>query len=292
MVEWYGGPVRPARQWPAARSRSALDVRQLSQGFTIEPPERAVRKDGWRTIRRMRRGVGIALLLSLAAASAAAVEAPRPVPRPAAEPSPGPMPRPDPPSAGTDLRGDGQATAPASGPPAGKHEAICGTDAILGERLPAIDDEGACGIRRPVLISGVAGVALDPRPTLACPAARALRDWLEDVAKPAFEADGAPLVGLDIAAAYVCRNVNEAENGELSEHARGRAIDISGFRRADGSYVSVLDGWPSPEHGDLLREVHEGACGIFSTTIGPDSDAFHEDHFHYDMADRRRPYCP
>jgi hypothetical protein len=45
-------------------------------------------------------------------------------------------------------------------------------------------------------------------------------------------------------------------------------------------------------HGDLLREVHEGACGIFSTSIGPDSDALHEDHFHYDLAERRRPYCP
>jgi hypothetical protein len=250
-------------------------------------------KTGGETIQCMRRSFGLALLLSLAAAGAAAVEAPRPMPRPAAlDPALGPMPRPDPPPAGTDLQGDEQATASASDPPAGKQEAICGTDAIIGERLPAIDDEGACGIRRPVLISGVAGVALEPRPTLACPAARALRDWLEDVAKPAFEADGAPLVGLDIAAAYVCRNVNEAEDGELSEHARGRAVDIMRFRRSDGSYVSVLDGWPSPEHGDLLREVHEGACGIFSTTIGPDSDAFHEDHFHYDMAERRRPYCP
>jgi hypothetical protein len=74
--------------------------------------------------------------------------------------------------------------------------------------------------------------------------------------------------------------------------ARGRAVDIMRFRRSDGSYVNVLDGWPSPEHGDLLREVHEGACGIFSTTIGPESDAFHEEHFHYDVAERQRPYCP
>jgi hypothetical protein len=112
------------------------------------------------------------------------------------------------------------------------------------------------------------------------------------VAIPAFEADGASLVGLDIAAAYVCRNVNDADDGELSEHARGRAIDISGFRRSDASSVSVLDAWRSREHGDLLLEVHEGACGIFTTSIGPDSDAFHEDHFHYDVAERRRPYCP
>jgi hypothetical protein len=119
------------------------------------------------------------------------------------------------------------------------------------------------------MLSSVAGVELEPKPIMAYPAARALRNWLTDVALPAFEGDGAPLVGLDIAAAYVCRNVNYADDGELSEHARGRAIDISGFRRADGSSVSVLDGWRSREHGDLLREVHEGACGIFSTSIGP-----------------------
>jgi hypothetical protein len=163
---------------------------------------------------------------------------------------------------------------------------------MSGERLPPIDDAGACGIGRPVLLSSVAGVVLEPRPTLSCHAARALQDWLEEAAKPAFEADGAPLVGLEVAAGYVCRNVNYSEDGEMSEHARGRAIDISGFQRADGSHVSVLAGWDSPAHGDLLREIHQGACGIFNTTIGPDSDALHENHFHYDLAERRRPYCP
>jgi hypothetical protein len=183
-----------------------------------------------------------------------------------------------------------QATEPSRTPLAGGP--LCGSTALSGERLSPIDDAGACGIERPVSLSGVAGVVLEPQPTLSCDVALALQDWLEDVAKPAFEEDGPELVGLHIAAGYVCRNVNYAEEGEVSEHARGQAIDISGFRRADGSNVSVLDGWSSPAHGDLLRKVHEDACGIFNTTIGPDSDALHADHFHYDVADRRRPYCP
>jgi hypothetical protein len=240
----------------------------------------------------MTRCAGFTLLLMQVAVSATAVEAPRPVPRPAADPALAPMPRPDPPVAGTDMPEAPCEADAAPGPLAEEPARLCGRMTILGARLPPIDGDGACGIRHPVMLSSVAGVELEPKPIMACPAARALRDWLTDVALPAFEGDGASLVGLDIAAAYVCRNVNYADDGEPSEHARGRAIDISSFRRADGSSVRVLDGWRSSEHGDLLREVHEGACGIFSTSIGPDSDALHEDHFHYDVAERRRPYCP
>ncbi len=43
----------------------------------------------------------------------------------------------------------------------------------------------------------------------------------------------------------------------------------------------------SPEAG-FLRRVHAGACGIFGTVLGPDSNAAHRDHFHFDMKVRRR----
>jgi hypothetical protein len=159
--------------------------------------------------------------------------------------------------------------------------------------VPAIDDPGACGIRLPVRVRSVAGVALDPPPVIACPTARRLRDWLEDAAKPAIaEAERTRLVGLDIAAAYVCRTVNYAEDAKVSEHARGRAIDISRFRLADGATISVQGDWDTDERGPLLREIHEAACGIFKTTLGPDSDAYHQDHFHFDTARRLRAYCP
>jgi hypothetical protein len=287
MVEWNGGPSARTKMARGAFTRCARGSRTVTR-TRCQTPER----DGGRAVRRMRRSFGLALLLFLGAVSATAVEAPRPVPRPAADPALAPMPRPDPPAAGTDTPEAPRETDAAPGPLAEEPAPQCGTRSILGARLPPIDGDGACGIRRPVLLSSVAGVELEPKAIMACPAARALRDWLTEVAIPAFEGDGASLVGLDIAATYVCRNVNCADDGELSEHARGRAIDISGFQRADGSSVSVLDGWRSSEHGDLLREVHEGACGIFSTSIGPDSDALHEDHFHYDLAERRRPYCP
>jgi hypothetical protein len=169
---------------------------------------------------------------------------------------------------------------------------LCGSEDLEGERLPPIKGEGGCGAARPVRLTAAAGMRLEPAPELTCRAARTVARWLVEVAKPAFDDDGPELEGLGIAGAYVCRNVNDAADGDLSEHARGRAIDIARFERADGSTISVLDGWASEAHGPLLRAIHEGACGLFGTTLGPDSDAYHADHFHYDVADRRRPYCP
>jgi hypothetical protein len=38
----------------------------------------------------------------------------------------------------------------------------------------------------------------------------------------------------------------------------------------------------------FLRRLHKGACGIFGTVLGPEANAAHRDHFHLDLAPRRR----
>jgi hypothetical protein len=43
----------------------------------------------------------------------------------------------------------------------------------------------------------------------------------------------------------------------------------------------------SPE-GTFLRRLHKGACGIFGTVLGPEANEAHRDHFHLDLAPRRR----
>ena len=36
--------------------------------------------------------------------------------------------------------------------------------------------------------------------------------------------------------------------------------------------------------GRFLDDIHEGACGLFATVLGPDYNALHANHFHFEMA--------
>lgn len=121
---------------------------------------------------------------------------------------------------------------------------------------------------------------------LTCPATAALLMWERHVVAPAAEEHlGSEVVRIRHYGTYACRNVNHSESGRRSGHARGDAIDIAGFDLADGRTVSVLKDWgkETPE-ARFLSEVHEGACGLFSTVLGPDYNALHANHFHFEMA--------
>lgn len=164
---------------------------------------------------------------------------------------------------------------------------LCGFAGVMGTRLPPISDIDGCGIDVPVRVDQIAGVAIEPEAIASCKMVAALQSWIADVAKPAFRHRGQELEGVRVVASYVCRNVNSAEDGELSEHALGGAIDIAGFQTSKGE-LSVREDW---SNGGLLKDVYGGACGIFGTTLGPEADALHEDHFHFDVAERRTSYC-
>ena len=169
---------------------------------------------------------------------------------------------------------------------------VCGDPTLLGSPVAAIAEEEGCGIAAPVRLFSAAGVTLEPPPVVACETARALPVWIERGPGPAFAARGSALKALTVVDAYSCRNRNRAANGKLSEHARGRAIDIAAFRLADGRTVSVGDGWGSTEWGPTLRRIHEAGCGAFGTVLGPDANPLHADHLHLDTAERRSgPYC-
>ena len=38
----------------------------------------------------------------------------------------------------------------------------------------------------------------------------------------------------------------------------------------------------------FLRRLHKGACGIFGTVLGPEANEAHRNHFHFDLAARKR----
>ena len=96
---------------------------------------------------------------------------------------------------------------------------------------------------------------------------------------------------MTVAAGYACRTRNSRPGGRLSEHARGNAIDISAFRLRDGTRLTVLDDWNS-RNRDVMRRLWRSACGPFGTVLGPNADAHHRDHFHFDVAEYRSgSYC-
>ncbi len=169
--------------------------------------------------------------------------------------------------------------------------AVCGDAEILGVALQDIE-EGSCGIEDPVKVYFVSGVRLSPGATLNCQTAQAFKEWVDDAAQPSAEDVDSYIAKFRVASHYACRTRNSQSGARLSEHAKGNAIDIGGFTLANGDVVTVEDDWRSGPYSPMLRDMYENACGTFGTTLGPESDVHHQDHFHFDVADYRSgPYC-
>ncbi|WP_156679518.1 extensin family protein [Sphingomonas profundi] len=90
---------------------------------------------------------------------------------------------------------------------------------------------------------------------------------------------------------YACRPVNNQAGNRLSEHGTSNAVDISAFVLASGRRITVLGDWNGPDENarNFLRAVHKAACRRFSVVLGPDANALHRDHLHFDMG--RGSYC-
>ncbi len=122
----------------------------------------------------------------------------------------------------------------------------------------------------------------------SCAVAAALALWEWEVVQPAaLRRFGRPVTRIDHYGSYSCRPVYGRAGAAMSEHATADAIDIAGFRFADGERITVARDWrgTGPEAA-LLHEVRDGACRLFATTLSPDYNAAHRDHLHLDQAER------
>jgi hypothetical protein len=175
-------------------------------------------------------------------------------------------------------------TAPTTSAP--RKGSVCGDRAIRGEKIkPITSSVNGCGVADPVRVTEVAGITLTQAVTVECDTVIALKDWIDSAMRPAF--GGRDVVQLRIAAHYACRGRNNKRGARISEHGKGRALDISGFIFADGTEWTI-----SRDYNKQIRKAHQGACGIFGTTLGPGSDGYHEDHLHFDTASYRSgTYC-
>jgi len=170
---------------------------------------------------------------------------------------------------------------------------VCGSSTILGVAEQPVTSSASrlCGIDKPVRVAEVSGVSLAQQPLLNCTAARALDKWVSRTAKPSVSDINEKLVELRVVAGYACRPRNSQRGARISEHGKGNAIDIAGFRLASGREISVLRDWNRGKEGRALSRMRRGACGPFGVVLGPGSNRFHRDHFHVDVSNLKRPYC-
>lgn len=174
----------------------------------------------------------------------------------------------------------------------GRKGALCGDPALQGRTIAPIAGRlKGCGLEDGVSLISVAGVALTQPASVDCATATALKHWVETGVKPAIGKEGGGVAALQVAASYVCRGRNNVKGAKVSEHGKGRAIDISAILLADGTVVTVEKGWGSKAYGKPLARMRKAACGPFSTVLGPGSDRHHDDHFHMDTARGRGAYC-
>lgn len=142
--------------------------------------------------------------------------------------------------------------------------------------------EAACPLENALRVQA-SGVQFSSSFLASCPLAAAFalfeRHGLQPAAQVVF---GQPVVQIEHVGSFACRSI--AGSQRRSQHASANALDIVGFRLADGRRISVLHDWPKQgKNAQFLREVQQAACKSFNTTLGPEYNDAHRDHFHVDM---------
>lgn len=144
--------------------------------------------------------------------------------------------------------------------------------------------DAACPLRNTLRVQGAA-VGLSSSFLASCPLAVAFALFERHSLQPAAQAIfGQAVTRVDHLGSFACRTMYNRAEGRLSEHASANALDIAGFRLADGRSISLLKDWPGEgDNARFLRQVREGACDNFNVVLSPDYNAAHRNHFHLDM---------
>jgi len=163
--------------------------------------------------------------------------------------------------------------------------------------LGTVNGVGACGIQDAWKVSAVGDVAFSQPARLRCQMVGVTDTWIAKILQPAARsAFGERVVKLRIVASYACRGRDNKHGAKISEHAFGNALDVSAFTLASGRVVEVESGWVSGgKESSFLKQVHGRSCGPFSTVLGPEANAAHRNHFHFDLGKHGRTgkgkYC-
>ena len=160
------------------------------------------------------------------------------------------------------------------------------------QELPPISKGRSCGIAHPIKVTGFrSGIQLKPAATLNCQMTRIFAKWVKNELVPSSRYRYfSGVKTIHQMSSYSCRRMNSSSRNPWSEHAKGNALDIGGFTLKNGKHIDVRKKsfFAFREKG-LLKTVREDSCKYFTTVLGP-GDAYHGDHFHFDLRARKRNY--
>jgi hypothetical protein len=157
------------------------------------------------------------------------------------------------------------------------------------ETSPPVQEK-ACSVQNPVVLSELAGgVKVVPASLMTCPMAEALGHWMErNVKVQAEKAFKTVPTKLLIGTSYQCRN--QTSGSKLSEHAFGNGVDVMGFEFSKRPPLAIDFQKIDSAEAAFQETVRSEACKVFTTVLGPGSDAAHGNHLHVDMRARKGDY--
>jgi hypothetical protein len=167
------------------------------------------------------------------------------------------------------------------------------TDQIaIAPSIPDIKGPGACGGADMVRLDAVVLpdktlVPLKPAATMRCTMAAAVADWVRTDMASLASSLNTKLIELDNFDSFSCRGRNRVQGAKLSEHGRANALDIRALKLGNGQSIALTER-STPRA--LREKVLISLCSRFPTVLGPGSDGYHEDHIHFDLAERRGDY--
>lgn len=165
-------------------------------------------------------------------------------------------------------------------------------------RLSLLDDRETgpgCGFDNAVRIER-SSVAVGEPFSLSCRAALSLAMWERHGLQQAAETHlGSRVARIEHLGSYACRNIYGQDSSRRSQHATADALDVAGFVLEDGRRIRLLKDWQvlqdadavTPPEAAFLRALRDDACRWFDAVLGPDYNAAHADHFHFDRGAAR-----
>ncbi|MBB4187578.1 extensin family protein [Sinorhizobium terangae] len=164
---------------------------------------------------------------------------------------------------------------------------------VVFRDIPRISNGPSCGIDYPIELSGLSGgIAVKPAVKLNCQVTEAFAKWVKyELAPSSRYRYWSGVKTIKPLGGYSCRTMNSRRGNPMSEHAHGNAIDVGKFVLKNGKEIDVRrKGFFAFRERGLLKAVRTDSCKYFNTVLGPGSDPFHKDHFHFDLRTRKSGY--